>query len=67
MSVPWRGVFPAATTQFRPDQALDVPATLAHLDRLIEAGVYGLILLGTVGENGPLVHLEKLAFCGRSS
>ena len=32
MAVHWRGVFPAATTQFHPDQSLDLPATLAHLD-----------------------------------
>ena len=24
MGVNWRGVFPAATTEFRPDQALEV-------------------------------------------
>jgi 4-hydroxy-tetrahydrodipicolinate synthase len=56
----WQGVFPAATTQFRHDQALDIPATLAHLDRMIEAGVHGLIMLGTVGENCSLEYAEKL-------
>jgi 4-hydroxy-tetrahydrodipicolinate synthase len=60
MGVTWQGVFAAATTQFQPDQALDVPATLAHLDRMIEAGVHGLIMLGTVGENGSLEYEEKL-------
>jgi 4-hydroxy-tetrahydrodipicolinate synthase len=60
MSVAWRGVYPAATTQFRPDLSLDVPATLAHLDRLIDSGVHGLILLGTVGENPALDPGEKV-------
>jgi 4-hydroxy-tetrahydrodipicolinate synthase len=60
MSARWQGVFPAATTQFREDHALDVPATLAHLDRMIEAGVHGLIMLGTVGENSSLEYAEKL-------
>ncbi len=60
MSVHWRGVFPAATTEFGSDHALDVPATLAHLDRMIEAGVHGLIVLGTVGENCSLEYAEKL-------
>jgi 1-pyrroline-4-hydroxy-2-carboxylate deaminase len=60
MSVGWQGVFPAATTQFRQDQSLDVSATLAHLDRMIEAGVHGLIMLGTVGENCSLDYTEKL-------
>jgi 4-hydroxy-tetrahydrodipicolinate synthase len=59
MNVNWRGVFPAATTEFRPDQSLDVPATLAHLDAMIEGGAHGLILLGTVGENCSLEPAEK--------
>jgi dihydrodipicolinate synthase/N-acetylneuraminate lyase len=60
MSVAWQGVFPASTTQFQPDQALDIPATLAHLDRMIDAGIHGLIMLGTVGENCSLEYPEKL-------
>jgi 4-hydroxy-tetrahydrodipicolinate synthase len=60
MSIAWRGVFPAATTQFQPDQSLDVPATLAHLDHMIAAGIHGLIMLGTVGENCSLEYDEKL-------
>ena len=36
------------------------PATLAHVDRLIAAGVHGLIMLGTVGENCSLESSEKL-------
>jgi 1-pyrroline-4-hydroxy-2-carboxylate deaminase len=60
MIVKWKGVFPAATTQFKPDQSLDIPATLAHLDRMIEAGAHGLIMLGTVGENCSLEYGEKL-------
>lgn len=55
----WHGVFPAATTQFHPDQSLDIPATLEHLEVMLEAGVHGLILLGTVGENGSLDADEK--------
>ncbi len=60
MSVPWHGVFPAATTQFRADESLDIAATLAHVDTLIEAGIHGLIMLGTVGENCSLLYGEKL-------
>jgi 1-pyrroline-4-hydroxy-2-carboxylate deaminase len=56
----WQGVFPAATTQFHPDQSLDVPATLVHLDKMIDAGIHGLIMLGTVGENCSLEYEEKL-------
>ncbi len=60
MSGVWRGVFPAVTTQFESDQSLDVRSTLAHLDRLLEAGVHGLIMLGTVGENCSLEYGEKV-------
>jgi 4-hydroxy-tetrahydrodipicolinate synthase len=60
MRVDWRGVFPAATTQFRDDQSLDLPGTTAHLERLLKAGVHGLIMLGTVGENCSLEYAEKL-------
>src|SRR5262249_53789118 len=60
MRVDWRGVFPAATTQFQGDQSLDLPGTAAHLERLLKAGVHGVILLGTVGENCSLEDAEKL-------
>ena len=60
MSVAWKGVFPAATTQFQPNQALDIPATMGHVDKMIEAGIHGLIMLGTVGENCSLEYEEKL-------
>ena len=60
MAVQWRGVFPAATTQFRQDQAIDIKSTLTHLDTMIDAGIHGLIMLGTVGENCSLEYSEKI-------
>ncbi len=57
----WQGLWPAVTTQFRPDQSLDLPATARHVERLIQAGSDGLIMLGTVGENTTLEPGEKLA------
>jgi repressor LexA len=39
MQVNWSGVFPAATTQFNPDQSLNLPATLAHIEAMIDAGI----------------------------
>src|SRR5262245_25763527 len=59
MRCEWEGVFPAAVTHFRDDQSLDIPATLGHLDAMIKAGIHGLILLGTVGENCSLEPGEK--------
>jgi len=60
MASSWTGVYPAATTQFRADESLDLAATLDHVDKMIEAGVHGLIMLGTVGENCSLEWEEKL-------
>jgi 4-hydroxy-tetrahydrodipicolinate synthase len=61
MNVTWNGVFPALTTQFRADQSLDLEATSRHLDLLIRAGIQGVVLLGSVGENTSLEPGEKLA------
>jgi len=60
MKVTWKGVLPAITTQFRPDQSLDLAATAKHLNAMIHAGVHGVVLLGTVGENTALEYEEKL-------
>ncbi len=59
MEVSWKGVFPAATTQFRADQSLDLEATVAHADTLIGAGVDGLVMLGTLGESTTMEAQEK--------
>ena len=61
MDATWAGVYPAVTTQFTSDQALDLEATKSHVRMLIEAGVHGLIMLGTVGENTALEPDEKRA------
>ncbi len=60
MKVTWEGVFPAITTQFRADQSLDLAGTAKHLETLIQAGIHGVVLLGTVGENTALEYHEKL-------
>jgi len=61
MHVNWRGVFPAITTQFHNDHSLNLDATARHLDTMIQAGIHGVVLLGTVGENTALEYEEKLA------
>ncbi len=60
MNIDWQGVFPAATTQFKTDGALDIPSTLKHVEAMIEAGIHGVIMLGTVGENCSLEYGEKI-------
>ncbi|HSV51172.1 MAG TPA: dihydrodipicolinate synthase family protein, partial [Burkholderiaceae bacterium] len=58
--VNWQGVFPAVTTQFREDMSVDVDATVKVMDALIQDGVSGLIVCGTVGENCSLSTKEKI-------
>jgi 4-hydroxy-tetrahydrodipicolinate synthase len=60
MKVNWQGVFPAMTTQFHSDQSLDLAGTNRHLEKLLNSGVHGIIMLGTVGENCSLEYSEKL-------
>ncbi|MEI6077045.1 MAG: dihydrodipicolinate synthase family protein [Verrucomicrobiota bacterium] len=60
MSKPfWSGVFPAITTQLKKDQSLDLEATAHHAEALIQSGVSGIIFLGSLGENQPLLPQEK--------
>ena len=59
MRTDWKGVFPAAVTHFRKDLSLDLDATCAHLDTMIDSGVSGLVMLGSLGENGALSREEK--------
>lgn len=47
------------TTQFHQDQSLDLGATSRHLEELIDSGVAGLIMCGSLGENQTLDPEEK--------
>ena len=62
----WAGVFPAVTTQFDADLAVDLPATGAVQRALVDEGVHGLVVLGTVGENNSLSAEEKRAVLGQA-
>jgi len=57
----WSGVFPAVVTQMHEDQSLDLEGTARHLELLIESGVSGLIVCGSLGENQCLLPEEKRA------
>ena len=60
MNTNWQGVFPALTTQFNRDESLNLDATAQHLELMINSGIHGVILLGSVGENTTLEYAEKL-------
>jgi len=59
-SIAWRGVFPALTTKFTAADGLDWAAMEKHLAFQLDAGVHGLIILGSLGENAVLSSEEKL-------
>ncbi|MDX2427705.1 MAG: dihydrodipicolinate synthase family protein [Xanthomonadales bacterium] len=56
----WQGVYPAVTTKFKADMSLDLDAMAKHLEFQLEAGVHGVIILGSLGENPTLNMHEKL-------
>jgi len=56
----WQGVFPALTSKFTADDNLDWAAMEEHLAFQVDAGVHGLIVLGSLGENATLSDEEKL-------
>ena len=56
----WRGVFPAITTPFRPDQSVDHDALAAHVDWMIDSGCTGIVPLGSLGEAATLSFGEKV-------
>jgi 1-pyrroline-4-hydroxy-2-carboxylate deaminase len=56
----WSGVFPAATTHFNTKGELDLVSNAKHLNAMLDAGIHGMVMLGTVGENNSLSFAEKL-------
>jgi 4-hydroxy-tetrahydrodipicolinate synthase len=52
-------VYTALTTKFKADGSVDLAAMEAHIGRQIDAGVHGIVVLGSLGENGALLADEK--------
>jgi 1-pyrroline-4-hydroxy-2-carboxylate deaminase len=59
MSLQWKGVFPALTTKFTPDDRLDFLLFEKNLIAQLSAGVDGVILGGSLGESSVLTNEEK--------
>lgn len=55
----WTGVFPAVTTKLTREGEVDLAATQSSIDRLIENGVSGVIVLPMLGENACLNQAER--------
>ncbi|MCE1236287.1 MAG: 4-hydroxy-tetrahydrodipicolinate synthase [Hyphomicrobiales bacterium] len=61
----WSGVFTALVTPFR-DDAIDFDAYDALVERQLEAGVAGLVPVGTTGEAATLSDAEAVALIERT-
>jgi 4-hydroxy-tetrahydrodipicolinate synthase len=57
--ITWKGIFPAVTTKFTPDDKLDFKTFEKNLEAQLEAGVNGIIIGGTLGESSVLSASEK--------
>jgi 4-hydroxy-tetrahydrodipicolinate synthase len=61
LATDWRGVFPAITTPFREDLAVDHDCLRDHVAWLVERGSAGIVALGSLGEAATLNFDEKVA------
>ncbi len=59
MSIQWKGVMPAVTTNFTSEDCLDFKMFEINLKAQLNAGVEGIILGGTLGEASTLLEEEK--------
>lgn len=59
MAAKWGGVFPAVTTKMTQGGDLDLGTIQFSLNRLVEAGVSGVIVLPMLGENASLNLAER--------
>lgn len=57
----WTGVFPAVTTKLSQAGDVDLDATQASIDRLVQNGVSGVIVLPMLGENASMKLNEREA------
>jgi len=57
---PFSGVFPAMTTPFDADDSIDFEQLRADARRLADAGVDGLLAVGSTGESATLTHDEHV-------
>ena len=58
MSIQWKGVMPAVTTQFTANDELDLELFKVNIQAQLDAGVHGVVLGGTLGEASTLTSEE---------
>src|SRR5206468_3187802 len=57
----FHGIIPPAVTPMQSNEDVDLPRLCATIDRLLDAGVHGMFVLGTTGEFYALDESEKQA------
>lgn len=60
MKPSWLGVYPAVTTKFMANGALDPEGFKKGVRAQIEAGVHGIIVGGSLGESSTITHDERI-------
>ncbi|WP_276166545.1 dihydrodipicolinate synthase family protein [Zobellia alginiliquefaciens] len=60
MKFEWKGVMPAVTTKFNPDDTLDLKMFRTNIEAQVKAGVHGIVLGGSLGEASTLTSEEKI-------
>lgn len=58
-TTPPLGVYTPLVTFFHDDESIDIPSTKAHIQRMAEGGVTGLVLQGSNGEAPHVTHDER--------
>ena len=53
------GILTALVTPFHADGSIDDAGIQRHVDRQVEAGIHGLVPLGTTGEFTTMTHEER--------
>jgi 4-hydroxy-tetrahydrodipicolinate synthase len=53
------GIIPAVVVPFAPDESIDVDALKTNLAHLLDGGIHGLVVNGTMGEAGSLSSEER--------
>ncbi len=61
MTMHWKGVLPAITTNLKANGALDHAALAQHCRWMIESGCQGIVCCGSLGEAATLTFDEKVA------
>lgn len=64
--IKWEGVYPAVTTKFFENGDLDIDNFLKNIAYQVEAGIQGVVIGGSLGENSTITREERLFLCKKA-